>query len=547
MLIELYCDKFKKSAPRPIVFDSGLNIVLGTKGATNSIGKSTFLMILDFIFGGDDYLKLSKDVMRHIGDHEFKFAFKFHDKKYCYIRATNMPNEVIVCDENYCSINSMPIRDYRETLARAYGVSNIGISWRDCVSPTFRIWQRDNDKPTLPLSRYRTDTHRSGIIRLLALFDKLTPVKEILDAEERAKDAIDAAKTAPSIYQLNIASGKQGFDNNKKRIQELQEQLKAVQASFGEKLPSLLTEEQAKTVFELKRAQTPLYRQRTMLTNQLNALKNNHTLGSKRLRKTDFEQLREFVPELNTDYLTQIEGFHTDIKKLLTKQVKEEIKVTEEKLKAVSAELKKLDEQITRITTAPNITAASAQAYHELKTEIAILQSANKNYLTKEKNREALKAAQFVIEEDTKDLLKQIEKSINNYLKRVDGSFTDEKRNPPELRLKKIDSYSYAIADDTGTGSGYRSLLSFDLALLEHSNLPVIMEDSFLFKQIETEAMNRILAHYDSIKEKQIFIALDEADKYGDNAKEIIRKNMCLRLDHEPEALFGKEWGKKKS
>ncbi|MDK7259401.1 DUF2326 domain-containing protein [Gardnerella vaginalis] len=545
MLTELYCDKFKESAPQPIRFNSGLNVVLGTEGATNSIGKSTFLMILDFVFGGDDYLNLSKDVKTHIGDHSFSFAFNFNGKKHYYIRGTKDHNEVLVCNENYQPLNSMSIRDYREMLSHAYKIDSIGISWRDAVSPTFRIWQRDNDKPTLPLSRHRTDTHRSGIIRLLALFDMLIPVKNALENEENAKNALAAAKTASSVYQLNIASSKNDFENNTKRIQELEEQLKEVQNSFGEKLPSELTEEQAKIVAELKREQTPIYRQRTILTNRLNALINNHAIGSERFNKADFEQLKEFVPELDIDYLTKIEGFHAGIKKLLTKQVTDEIKATKEKLTIVNDRLNHLDEQIINITTAPSITAATAQTYHELKTEISSLQNANKNYLVKEENRETLKKTQGIVEETTKNLLNQIEKSINNYLKKVDESFTDEKRNPPKLSLKNIDSYSYAIADDTGTGSGYRSLLSFDLALLEHSKLPVIMEDSFLFKQIETEAVNRILAHYNTIKNKQIFIALDEIDKYNGNAKEIIKNSRCLRLDSNAEALFGKEWGKK--
>ena len=547
VLTELYCDKFKHTAPYPLIFNNGLNIVLGTEGATNSIGKSTFLMILDFVFGGNDYLTLSKDVKAHIGNHNFRFAFSFNGQKHYYIRGTEQPNEVCVCDKNYLPSDSIPIKDYREMLAHAYGMDNIGITWRDAVSPTFRIWQRDNDKPTLPLSRHRTDTHRSGIVRLLALFNALNHVQQYLTDEEKAKNAINAAKTAPSIYNLNMASNKKEFDDNVNKIKELEEQLQAVQESFGEKLPSELTKEQAKTVAELKHAQTPLLRQRTILNNQLNALVNNHSLGSKRLSKADFEQLKEFVPELDTDYLSKIEGFHIGIKKLLTKQVNEEIKTTEEKLKDVDSKLRILDEQITHITTAPNITAASAQTYHELKTEISNLQRANQNFQTKEKNRETLKQAQAVIEKSTKDILHEIEKSINDYLKKVDGSFTDEKRNPPKLNLKKIDSYSYAIADDTGTGSGYRSLLSFDLALLEHSKLPVIMEDSFLFKQIETEAVNRILAHYSTIKNKQIFIALDEADKYDNKAKEIIKNNTRMHLDHDSEALFGKEWGKKKN
>lgn len=99
------------------------------------------------------------------------------------------------------------------------------------------------------------------------------------------------------------------------------------------------------------------------------------------------------------------------------KQVNDEIKATEEKLEAIDNKLKILDEQITHITTAPNITAASVQTYHELKTEIINLQRANKNFQTKEKNRETLKQAQAVIEKRTKDILHEIEKSINDYKK----------------------------------------------------------------------------------------------------------------------------------
>lgn len=547
VLTELYCDKFKYSAPYPITFSNGLNIVLGTKSATNSIGKSTFLMILDFVFGGSDYLTLSKDVKTHIGDHNFRFAFSFNGQKHYYIRGTENPNEVLVCDNNYLPISSIPIKNYREKLACAYKMDNIGITWRDAVSPTFRIRQRNNNKPTLPLSRYRTDTHRSCIVRLLALFDRLNTVQSALTAEEEAKNAIDAAKTATTIYHLNMASSKKEFEDNAERIKKLKAELQTVQKSFDEKLPSELTKEQAKTVTELRNTQTPLFRKRTILNNQLNALVNNHSIGSNRLRKADFKQLKEFVPELDTAYLSKIEGFHTGIKKLLLKQINKEIETVKEELEAVNSKLKILDEQITHITIAPNITTASAQTYHALKTEISKLQHANQNFRTKEEKRKILKQAQAVIEKSTKDSLHKIEKSINEYLKKVDGSFTDKKRNPPKLSLKNIDSYSYAIADDTGTGSGYRSLLSFDLALLEHSKLPVIMEDSFLFKQIETEAVNRILAHYNTIKNKQIFIALDEADKYNDIAKDIIKDNTCLRLDHDSEALFGKEWGKTKN
>ena len=62
MLYEVYCDKFttKKDGqfvPRGrIRLHEGLNTVLGDKAAQNSIGKSTFLLIIDFCFGGEDYI-----------------------------------------------------------------------------------------------------------------------------------------------------------------------------------------------------------------------------------------------------------------------------------------------------------------------------------------------------------------------------------------------------------------------------------------------------------------------------------------------------------
>ena len=61
MLYEIWSDKFRTGGKdgqiRPAIrFHSGLNTVLGTQTRSNSIGKSTFLMIIDYVFGGSDYL-----------------------------------------------------------------------------------------------------------------------------------------------------------------------------------------------------------------------------------------------------------------------------------------------------------------------------------------------------------------------------------------------------------------------------------------------------------------------------------------------------------
>ena len=55
MLVEIMCDEFKDhGTPRGrIQLHAGLNTVMGSSSGSNSIGKSTFLMIIDFVFGGD--------------------------------------------------------------------------------------------------------------------------------------------------------------------------------------------------------------------------------------------------------------------------------------------------------------------------------------------------------------------------------------------------------------------------------------------------------------------------------------------------------------
>lgn len=47
------------------------------------------LMIIDFIFGGEDYIKKNHDTIDQLGHHEFRFIFEFDKVKYYFIRTTN--------------------------------------------------------------------------------------------------------------------------------------------------------------------------------------------------------------------------------------------------------------------------------------------------------------------------------------------------------------------------------------------------------------------------------------------------------------------------
>lgn len=130
MLYEIECDKFARTingelVPRGrIEFHEGLNTVLGDKKAENSIGKSTFLLALDFCFGGDDYLNTEiNNVVSFVGNHTIKFAFKFGNRIERYMRDTLNSRVVIVCDDNYQPVGEpMQIADFHKHLREAYQI-----------------------------------------------------------------------------------------------------------------------------------------------------------------------------------------------------------------------------------------------------------------------------------------------------------------------------------------------------------------------------------------------------------------------------------------
>jgi len=61
MLFEIRSDQFRT---KHIGFHKGLNVILGDENATNSIGKSNLLMIIDFAFGGNSLLNHNQDLIK---------------------------------------------------------------------------------------------------------------------------------------------------------------------------------------------------------------------------------------------------------------------------------------------------------------------------------------------------------------------------------------------------------------------------------------------------------------------------------------------------
>ena len=89
MLKEIRCDKFAPNH-QVIKLNEGLNTVLGSSSGTNAIGKSTFLWVIDYAFGGDRYYSMSDDIKKEIGPHTIHFTYEFEGQPYYFYRSSSI-------------------------------------------------------------------------------------------------------------------------------------------------------------------------------------------------------------------------------------------------------------------------------------------------------------------------------------------------------------------------------------------------------------------------------------------------------------------------
>ena len=78
------------------------------------------------------------------------------------------------------------------------------------------------------------------------------------------------------------------------------------------------------------------------------------------------------------------------------------------------------------------------------------------------------------------------------------------------------------------------------MAILKLTDLPFIIHDSILFKNIEDVAVEKIIQQYNSFK-KQIFIALDGINRYNDASQKILNESSVINLS-ENRKLFNRDW-----
>lgn len=545
MLVEFDSDAFfhDERRPGPFRLQQGLNTILGTENTENSIGKSTTLLIIDFCFGGSDYIDKAKDVIKNVGHHEIRFAFLLGGETHFFRRATDTPKMVTVCDNEYRPVRSMPLDTFTAFVATQYGLEAAGITLRAAISNFMRIWQRKNADVDHPLLSYPADTQANGIKRLLKLFNKYQTLEAFVAASDEAKRQLDLFNAAGRYYDLPRARTITEVNNNRKLIEDLTADRDQAGRQAGLSAKEYTLAQQA-AIDEIHAQREPLQRRLNHVNRQLGAMRRAKGLDKEVGLTRKFDALTEFFPDVEIARIHDIERFHHQIREVLHGQFRKETTELEDERERLTQAIEELGQNLRALSVAPTTTQAEIRAYGELDRRIRALHAANNAYAEEARLKETKAQAAETLKRESAAILQDIEDQLNQAMQRIDGEITREERTPPRITIHSVDKYSYSIEDDSGTGSTQRGLISFDLALLENSLLPAIAHDSMLVQPIEDQAFDGIVQIY-ARQHKQVFLAIDKISRYSTQTQQTLTESAFIHLEPGRE-LFGRSWSKKK-
>lgn len=543
MLKEILCDEFiSYGQPRnAIEFHPGLNAVVGNESGTNSVGKSTFLMILDFVFGGDDYLKKSKEVHRNLDPHTIKFQFVFDNVPYYFSRSTDDENTINRCNAQYEVEETMPLKLYLQFLQDSYGLNQFGLTFRGAVSRFIRVDRRETMDEEKPFASAKRETDGDAILGMLKLFGEYEDVAEQEKVSKDAAEREETFKDAIKYEYIPHVRNQTQYKKNQERIAVLQAEAEELAQQSSQGLLEL-DSMQAEQLRIIKSKISSFKRQRTRLKAQLDNIGQSKDDSKKTFQK-DYEELRHFFPELDVSRLEQVENFHRELTQILKKEIKESTANIEAMIEIASQQIRELEQEQLRISQIPNVAKAILEKYAAVRKELQQLIEANEAWDKKKQLSDKAKSEA----EQLNDLIVQhmayIDQKLNVRMEEMNATLYDVEMKAPLVHVESSSKYSLHTPDDGGTGMRYKGLILFDLAVLQESNLPFVVHDSVLLLQIENEVLEKLLLLYSQQTQKQVFISFDKVSTPEE--ERLLHDTQVLHLSRGGNELFGRSWNRK--
>ena len=542
MLKMIWCDKFIDDGQirEPIVFTNGLNTILGDGSHSNSIGKSSFLMIIDFCFGGEDYPKKETDTIDNIGHHTINFVFEFDGIEYHFSRSTDNPLYIkMYNDSSRSSYRTIHQNALREFLSRNYHCDNLNLHFRAIIGRFFRIYNRNTHNELRPLNATVREDEQSGIITMLKLFSLYNDIEAIKKAFDEANDKKRTFDNIRKYALGSIAISEDEYEANKIEIEKLKKELAILkeESKTGQSDNDIINAE--RKAF-LKKERKKLRNQRRILECKIDDIDFDDNYENKSFAK-NLEKLMHFFPNESFEEITLIDKFHKDVKKIISKEMKINNEETLDAIALIDEQIKLIDFELSEYKTTPDVSEAVLERFGELNKKLHDLIEANNNYERHKNVVNDFKTNQKHLEEICNSRVAQLKNSINELMAILNLAIDGPNHHAPKLDINSLNSYSFYTPGDTGTGTRHKGVVVFDLAILNNTALPAVIHDSIMFNSVEYDRRLGILRQYLD-NEKQIFVAYDDPDNANEEIKQILYDRKVIKLSKGVHALFGKQW-----
>ena len=581
MLYEIWCDRFRTGGKDgqirpPIRFHAGLNAVLGTQTRSNSIGKSTFLMIIDYVFGGIDYL--DSDAHIFVGEHEIYFTFRFGDTMHRFCRKTIEKDVVYLCEN--CSwaeeearlerirlneekakdapallehdLNpyvltdeTLKVDEYCKFLFNEYRIESENISFRNIVGRYFRVYGRPNHDEHQPLHNTPREKDSEAITALQRLFGETQQIKDLKANEKEKAEEKKAYKAAQKYHLVRHITTKKALKQATEERDKLQEELNDLIRSKDREVEQadLSRSDEAAAI---NRKLAALRRNRSRLKSQLEALYINID-GHTAVTRGDIRDLAFFFPDVNIVELQSIEDFHQRLRAVLESEMSEERAQLQSSIDNLDAEIRALEEQYRSLGIPTRLPTPFLQNYSDLTMRINDLNAQIDSFQKNKDVDDAHKAAATALKTAQEKELPRIAGEINAQMVRISDEILGPEREAPRLDLKDGKSYTFGTSTNRGTGNNYKNLIIYDLSILTKTDLPAFIHDSFLLTDIGDTPTGAIVKQYIKTEPsgKQVFIALDKTKSYGEETDKDLNDHQVLYLSEDGNELFGWSWDHK--
>lgn len=449
-----------------------------------------------------------------------------------------MPDLVYRCDNNYKEVKPISVEEYTAFLKAYYSLEDIELSFRSIVSLFSRVWGKENLDVKHPLHGFKSQKPSDCVTNTIKLFRKYEPIRVLAENVKIKTDERDIISKASKTGLISKTT-KTKYKENIKKISAIDTEIQEIKNHLKKYAVNIL-EVVNRGVMELKVEKDRLLSERLRLDSRLlrvrRDLDQNRAIKSKHL-----EPLLKYFSNVNTSKIEEVELFHSNMTKILRKELKSSEAELTSSLTLINEEIDTIERKISAALAEIDNPTVVIDRVYDLSQDHAVASQEIEYFETDAQIKSDLKEAKELLAAEKVRILELIGNILNDKIRKNVTEIYSEERRSPTLKLGQ-NSYSFELVEDTGTGKAYSNLILLDLAFLETTDLPFLVHDSVLFKNIQNDAVAKLIDLYESTG-KQTFIAIDEIQKYGDVAEKKLKSKKVIQLDNK-NVLYIKDWRK---